>query len=151
MDITSLRSIALPMTLATCALAPTWAGEGAGEGRGHEVTLAADKVAWEELAAKGAGVMVADVEGHHAKGAWHGFVKFPAASKSTVHTHSSALRIVVVSGTFRYGSDPDHEQPYGPGSYVFIPANHPHSNSQPDGALLYVEQSGRYDNKPAGH
>lgn len=146
MSIKSSRSIALPVALAVCALAPTYAGEG----RGHEVTLAADKVAWEDLAAKGVGVMVADVEGHHAKGAWHGFVKFPAASKSAVHTHSSPLRIVVVSGTFRYGSDPDHEQPYGPGSYVFIPANHPHSNSQPDGALLYVEQSGKYDNKP-GH
>lgn len=122
-----------------------------GEKRSGEVTLAADKLPWEDLAAKGVGVMVADVEGIHAKGAWHGFVKFPVASKSPVHAHSHALRLVVVSGTFRYGSDPDHEQPYGPGSYVFIPANLPHSNSQPDGAVVYVEQPGKYDNKPAGH
>ena len=147
MKINPFRSVALPLALAACALAPAHAGEG----HGKAVALAADQLSWEDLAAKGAGVMVADVEGHHAKGAWHGFVKFPVASKSGVHAHSSALRLVVVSGTFRYGSDPDHEQPYGPGSYVFIPANHPHSNSQPDGAVVYVEQSGKYDNKPAGH
>lgn len=139
------------VVLSAALVAGTLSFAHGGEKRSGEVTLAADKLPWEDLAAKGVGVMVADVEGLHAKGAWHGFVKFPVASKSPVHAHSSALRLVVVSGTFRYGSDPDHEQPYGPGSYVFIPANHPHSNSQPDGAVVYVEQPGKYDNKPAGH
>jgi hypothetical protein len=43
---------------------------------------------------------------------------------------------------------PETEKNYGAGSYVFIPANLPHSNSQPEGALLYGEQPGKFDNKP---
>jgi quercetin dioxygenase-like cupin family protein len=116
-----------------------------GEAPGKAVALAADKLSWEELSPKRPGVLVSDIQGHHASGAWRGFLKFPAGSTSDVHTHSSDLRLVVVSGTFRYGSNPGHEQPFGPGSYVFIPAHHPHSNSQPDGAVLYIEQPGKYD------
>ena len=82
------------------------------------------------------------------QGAWAGFIRFPAGSKSGVHTHSSDIKIVVVSGTFHYGSTPETEKNYGAGSYVFIPANLPHSNSQPEGALLYGEHPGKFDNKP---
>jgi len=150
MRISPSRLFVLPSALlaGTLALAPSAHG---GETPGKAVALAADQLPWEELAAKGAGVLISDVQGHHAKGPWHGFVKFPVGSKSGVHAHSSDLRIVVVSGTFRYGPDPDHEKVYGPGSYVFIPANLPHSNSQPDGAVVYLEQPGKYDNQPVSH
>ena len=139
--------VALPAAAVLCALATAPLAH-AGETGGKAVALAADKLPWEDLAARGAGVQIADIEGHHAKGAWKGFVKFPVGSKSGVHAHSNDLRLVVVSGTFRYGSDPDHEQLYGPGSYVFVPAHHPHSNSQPDGAVVYLEQPGPYDVHP---
>jgi uncharacterized RmlC-like cupin family protein len=112
------------------------------------VTVTADSLAWQEMSAKGSGVMIATVSGDYTQGAWAGFVRFPAGSKSGVHTHSSDIKIVVVSGTFHYGSTPDTERNYGAGSYVFIPANLPHSNSQPQGALLYAEQPGKFDNKP---
>jgi len=112
------------------------------------VAVTADALAWQEMPAKGSGVMIATVSGDYTQGAWAGFVRFPAGSKSGVHTHSSDLKIVVVSGTFHYGSTPDTERNYGAGSYVFIPANLPHSNSQPQGALLYTEQPGKFDNKP---
>lgn len=110
--------------------------------------ITADSLAWSELSAKASGVMIATVSGDYTQGAWAGFVRFPAGSKSGVHTHSSDLKIVVVSGTFHYGSTPETEKNYGAGSYVFIPANLPHSNSQPQGALLYGEQPGKFDNKP---
>lgn len=110
--------------------------------------ITADKLAWQELSAKGSGVMIATLSGDYTQGAWTGFVKFPAASKSGVHTHSSDLKIVVVSGTFHYGATPETEKNYGTGSYVFIPANLPHSNSQPEGALLYTEQPGKFDSNP---
>jgi uncharacterized RmlC-like cupin family protein len=112
------------------------------------VAITADALTWQEMSAKGSGVMIATVSGDYTQGAWAGFVRFPAGSKSGVHTHSSDLKIVVVSGTFHYGSTPDTEKNYGAGSYVFIPANLPHSNSQPEGALLYGEQPGKFDNKP---
>ena len=110
--------------------------------------IAADALKWEEMSAKAPGVKIAIVSGDYTKGAWAGFVKFPAGSKSDVHTHSSDLKIVVVSGTFRYGDTPKTEKAYGAGSYVLIPANLPHSNSQPEGVLLYGEQADKFDNKP---
>ena len=135
MQIKPSRWFMLSLALVAGALALAPAAHG-GETPGKAVALAADHLSWEELAAKGVGVMISDVQGHHAKGAWHGFVKFPVGSKSGVHAHSSDMRLVVVSGTFRYGTDPDHEQVFGPGSYIFIPGHHPHSNSQPDGAVV---------------
>ena len=45
----------------------------------------------------------------------------------------------------RSGSDPVHAQH---GSYLVTPAKLPHSNSQPEEVLMFVEQSGRFDNKP---
>ncbi len=121
----------------------------AGSGQTQKaVAITADTLAWSELSAKGSGVMIATVSGDYTQGAWAGFVRFPAGSKSGVHTHSSDLKIVVVSGTFHYGSTPEGEKNYGAGSYVFIPANLPHSNSQPEGALLYAEQPGKFDSKP---
>jgi uncharacterized RmlC-like cupin family protein len=123
--------------------------QAAGRGQTPQaVTVTADSLAWQEMSAKGSGVMIATVSGDYTQGAWAGFVRFPAGSKSGVHTHSSDLKIVVVSGTFHYGSTPDTERNYSAGSYVFIPANLPHSNSQPQGALLYAEQPGKFDNKP---
>jgi quercetin dioxygenase-like cupin family protein len=135
------------MIVGLLALAPFAQG---GEAPGKAVALAADKLSWEELSAKRPGVLVSEIQGHHASGAWRGFLKFPVGSTSDVRTHSSDLRLVVVSGTFRYGADPAHEQPFGPGSYIFIPANHPHSNSQPDGSTVYVEQPGKYDRQGGG-
>lgn len=110
--------------------------------------ITADALKWDVLSAKGPDVKIATVSGDNTKGAWAGFIKFPAGSKSGIHTHSSDLKMVVVSGTFHYGPTPETEKNYGAGSYILIPANLPHSNSQPDGALLYAEQPGKFDVKP---
>jgi uncharacterized RmlC-like cupin family protein len=121
----------------------------AGSGQTQKaVAITAETLTWQELSAKGSGVMIATVSGDYTQGAWAGFIRFPVGSKSGVHTHSSDLKIVVVSGTFHYGNTPETEKSYGPGSYVFIPANLPHSNSQAEGALLYNEQPGKFDSKP---
>jgi hypothetical protein len=58
------------------------------------------------------------------------------------------MTIVIVKGTWRYGPTSDTEKSYGPGSYLLMPAESPHSNSQPEEVLMFVEQPGRFDNKP---
>jgi quercetin dioxygenase-like cupin family protein len=141
MKITTVTLIAM-----AAALLPIQAARG-DEAR-KASTVSADTLKWEEMSAKAPGVKIATVSGDYTKGAWAGFVKFPAASKSGIHTHSSDLKIVVVSGTFHYGDTPETEKNYAAGSYVFIPANVPHSNSQPEGALLFLEQPGKFDNNP---
>lgn len=112
------------------------------------VALAPDALRWREMSAKAAGVMIAEVRGESFSGPWSGFVRFPAGSKSAVHTHSSDMTVVIIKGTWRYGPSTEQEKSYGPGSYVLIPAELPHSNSQPEEVVMFVEQSGRFDNKP---
>jgi quercetin dioxygenase-like cupin family protein len=138
----------LTVTVIAMAAALFLTQAAAGDEAKKAAGIAADALKWEEMSAKAPGVKIATVSGDYTKSAWAGFVKFPAGSKSGVHTHSSDLKIVVVSGTFRYGDNPETEKNYGAGSYILIPANLPHSNSQPEGALLYGEQPDKFDNKP---
>ncbi len=138
-----IAMVAAFLMTAVLSLAPTASGE-----ETKAAALAADAFKWDALTAKGPDVKIATVSGDHTKGAWAGFVKFPPGSKSGVHTHSSDIKIVVVSGDFHYGATPETEKSYGPGSYILIPANLPHSNGQPQGALLYGEQPGMFDSKP---
>jgi uncharacterized RmlC-like cupin family protein len=140
------RLLTVTVIAIAAALLPTRAA--GGDEMHKAAAMSADALTWQEMSAKGSGVMIATVSGDYTQGAWAGFVRFPAGSKSGVHTHSSDIKIVVVSGTFHYGSTPDTEKTYGAGSYVFIPANVPHSNSQPEGAVLYGEQPGKFDSKP---
>src|SRR6202171_6489352 len=97
-----MKTIRIAMATAilmTAALsqAPTASGE-----EKKAVALAADALSWEPLTAKGPDVKIATVSGDHTKGAWAGFVKFPAGSKSGVHTHSSDIKIVGVSGAVHH-------------------------------------------------
>jgi quercetin dioxygenase-like cupin family protein len=132
-----------------CMAAAFFLTRGAGGDESKKATaLTADALTWEALSAKGPDIKIATVSGDHTKGAWAGFIKFPAGSKSGIHTHSSDIKIVVVSGSFHYGPTPETEKSYGAGSYVLIPADLPHSNSQPEGALLYSEQPGKFDSNP---
>jgi uncharacterized RmlC-like cupin family protein len=113
------------------------------------VALAPDAVRWREMSAKAPGVMIAEISGESSKGAWSGFVRFPAGSKSGLHTHSSEMQIVIVRGTWRYGPTSETERSFGPGSYILIPAGLPHTNSQPEEVLMFIQQSGKFDNLPA--
>jgi hypothetical protein len=115
-----------------------------------EVAIPAEAVKWREMSAKAPGVLIAELWGDSRSGPWGGLVRFPAGSRSSVHIHSAGARILVMSGTWRYGATPDTERTYGPGSYVLIPAGHPHSNSQPEAVTLFMEQAAAFDNKPAG-
>jgi uncharacterized RmlC-like cupin family protein len=119
--------------------------------RKEVVARAADALSFKDLSPQRPGVTVADVSGDHAKGAWKGFVKYPGPTKADVHTHSADAEIVVISGTFSYGDAPDAEKPYGPGSYIRIPAGVPHSNSTTEPCEIFLIMNGKYDTKPAAH
>lgn len=114
----------------------------------NAATAAADTLSWKEFNPQRPGVKVADVSGDHSKGAWKGFVKYPAGNKAALHAHNANLEIVVVSGTFNFGEVSDKEKPYGPGSYIFIPAGMAHTNSTTEDCTIFVSQPARYDARP---
>ena len=138
------------------------AGVGAVWAAKKEIVLVpADELKWVEMgpppgmkemkdAPKGEPVQVAVVSGDPMKGAYSAFVKLPAGQPHPLHTHSSDVKSVVLSGTFTVTPEGGVEKKIGPGGYFFVPANMKHSSSCAPGApcVLYQEGPGKFDVKP---
>lgn len=112
----------------------------------------AEDLKWEDLDPTGApGVKIADVWGNHAKGAWGGFIKFPAGFAAPLHTHTHDVKIVVISGTFLQTPEGKSEVRLGPGSYEMQPGgNYRHTTGcdKASECLFFAEGSGKFDLKP---
>jgi quercetin dioxygenase-like cupin family protein len=120
------------------------------------VLIPAEDLKWEEMAPPpgapkdGPTVSIAKVTGDPNKGAYAGFAKLPAGQQHPLHTHSSDVKAVVISGTFTVTPEGGTEKKIGPGGYFFVPANMKHSSSCAAGApcVLYQEGPGKFDVKP---
>ena len=139
-----MRAMTMTLTLALATAALVARADGK-----HGTAVAAEALQWNEMSAKAPGVEIAALQGDWKAGPYQAFIKFPPGSRSGLHTHSSEMKIVVVSGSFRYGATDAEAQAYGPGSYIVIAADAPHTNQQPEGCTLFVEQPGKFDTKAA--
>ena len=111
--------------------------------------MAPDDLKWNEIPETG-GVQVAPVSGDMTKGKHTVFVKMPAAQVHPLHTHTSELKTVVISGTFAVGPEGGPEKKLGPGSYIVIPGGMKHTSSCEKGCVLFQEGAGKFDMKPVG-
>ena len=84
-------------------------------------------------------------------GAYGALIKLPAGMKNPLHSHSSDLKLIVLSGTFLYTPEDGTEQHLGPGSYLFEPEGTRHiSGTGDDGPCeVFQESSGKFDFVPA--
>lgn len=107
---------------------------------------------WGDLSPTGApGVKIADVWGDHTKGGYGAFLKFPAGFVAPLHTHTHAIKIVVISGTYMQTPEGNAEQRMGPGSYVFQPNGsykHISACDEASDCVLFIESDGAFDLKP---
>ena len=97
------------------------------------------------------GIKIADVWGDHTKGAYGAFLKFPAAFVAPLHTHTSAIKIVVVSGTYIQTPEGKAEERLGPASYAFLlGGNYKHISAcdKASECELFIQSSGKFDLKP---
>lgn len=92
-----------------------------------------DKIVYNDFAIPGfdPGVKLAVVHGNPmAKGDYTLRLMFPDGYKFPVHWHPGAEHVTVLSGTFLLAmgtsGDWSQVQSYGPGSFVYAPARHPH-------------------------
>ena len=100
---------------------------------------------------KGPGVKVADVSGDHTKGAFSAFIKFPAGFAAPLHTHTNAMKMVVVSGTIVQQPEGKPEFRLGPGSYLFQPGGdykHTTACDKASDCVIFAEGIGAFDLKP---
>jgi anti-sigma factor ChrR (cupin superfamily) len=114
-------------------------------------TPAAD-LKWTDLDPKGApGVKVADLWGDHTKGAFGAYLKLPAGFAVPLHTHTYAMKVIFLSGTYIQAPEGKPEVRLGPGSYMMQPGgNYRHTTSCDKAAdcVFFVESSGPFDLKP---
>jgi Domain of unknown function (DUF4437) len=107
---------------------------------------------WTDLDPKGApGVKIVDLWGDHTKGAYGAYLKLPAGFTTPLHTHTHAMKVVFVSGTYIQAPDGKPEVRLGPGSYMMQPGgNYRHTTScdKASDCVLFVESGGKFDLLP---
>ncbi|HEX4439808.1 MAG TPA: DUF4437 domain-containing protein [Thermoanaerobaculia bacterium] len=116
-------------------------------------TPAAD-LKWADLDPKGApGVKIVDLWGDHTKGAYGAYLKLPAGFKTPLHTHTHAMRVIFVSGTYLQTPEGKTQVRLGPGSYMLQPGDpyrHVTACDAASDCVLFVESDGPFDLKPVG-
>ena len=114
-------------------------------------TWAAADLKWAAMAGGPPGVMVVDLWGDHTKGAYGAMIKFPAGTATPLHTHTSSMRVVIVSGTWIHTPEGKPEVRLGPGSYLMQPGgNYRHTTAcdKASECVIFAESSGKFDLKP---
>jgi anti-sigma factor ChrR (cupin superfamily) len=153
---TSLYVLAVSITL---ALAGGTIAQPSGEAKtkapkaaaGQPIFTAAADLKWADLDPKGApGVKVADLWGDRTKGAFGAYLKLPAGFAVPLHTHTHAMKVIFVSGTYVQAPEGKPEVRLGPGSYMMQPGgNYRHTTScdKASDCVFFVESSGAFDLK----
>jgi anti-sigma factor ChrR (cupin superfamily) len=128
------------------------AGKAPKAGASQPVFMPSSDLKWTDLDPKGApGVKVADLWGDHAKGAFGALFKLPAGFAVPLHTHTNAMKVVFLSGTYIQAPEGKPEVRLGPGSYMMQPGgNYRHTTScdKASECLFFVEGNGKFDLKP---
>ena len=104
---------------------------------------------WTELPER-KGMQFAVLSGDPKTGPYTQLRKVPAGTDNPLHTHSSELKNVVISGTWYTGTDAASARDFGPGSVVLTPAGWPHVSGCRAGSdcMFYQEGKGKFDFKP---
>jgi len=78
------------------------------------------------------------------------FLKLPAGFVVPLHTHTNAMKVVFISGTYIQAPEGKSEVRLGPGSYMMQPGgNYRHTTScdKASECVFFVESNGRFDLK----
>jgi quercetin dioxygenase-like cupin family protein len=115
-------------------------------GPGELLHVSADRLPYTEVVE---GASRAVLWGDPDRGAYAGFTRFAPGAKHPLHIHSHDITIVVVSGSYLYGSH-EGDIRVGAGSYLFIPAGTPHRSGgdEREGCVFYEESNGAFDLRP---
>ena len=105
---------------------------------------------WVELPER-EGMQFAMLSGDPKNGPYTQIRKVPAGTNNPLHSHSSEIKNVIISGVWYTGADAASAKDFGPGSVVMMPADWVHvSGCRPESdCVFYQEGKGKFDFKPA--
>jgi hypothetical protein len=113
--------------------------------------IPASDLKWGDLDPAGApGVKVVDLWGDHQTGPFGALLKLPAGFSVPLHTHTHAMKVVFVSGTYIQAPEGKPEVRLGPGSYMMQPGGdyrHTTSCDPASDCVFFVESNGAFDLK----
>lgn len=138
---TRILAVGVSFVVAVAVLAQT------GDAKKAVIWPAAD-LKWMDLTGGPPGVKIVDLWGDHTKGAYGSLMKFPAGFSAPLHTHTSELRIVVVSGTIIHTPEGKPAVRLGPGSYMLQPGgSYPHGTAcdKASECVFFCESDGKFD------
>ena len=77
--------------------------------------------------------------------------KVPGGTDNPLHSHSSEIKNVIISGVWYTGIDVASAKDFGPGSVVVMPGDSMHVSGCRAGndCIFYQEGKGKFDFKPA--
>lgn len=106
-------------------------------------------VKWTELP-EVKGTLFSVLTGDPKTGKYTQLRKIPAGTDNPLHTHSSEITMVIISGVLYTGADSASARDFGPGSVVILPANWVHVSGCREGndCVFYQDGKGRFDYKP---
>jgi quercetin dioxygenase-like cupin family protein len=105
---------------------------------------------WVELPER-KGMQFALLSGDLKTGAYTQIRKVPAGTDNPLHSHSSEITNVIISGTWYTGPNSTAAKDFGPGSVITMPADWVHVSGCRPGSecVLYQQGKGKFDFKPA--
>src|SRR5215831_4317714 len=105
---------------------------------------------WVELPER-KGMQFAVLSGDSKIGPYTQIRKVPSGTDNPLHSHSSEIKNVIISGVWYTAVDAASAKDFGPGSVVVMPADWVHVSGCRTGTdcVLYQEGKGKFDFKPA--
>ena len=93
---------------------------------------------WVELAER-KGMRFAVLSGDPKTGPYTQIRKVPAGTDNLLHSHTSEIKNVIISGTWYTGPTAATAKDFGPGSVIVMPANWAHVSGRQIGAIEVLE------------
>ena len=134
-----------------CLLAPILAQEAAPQQeRKVPLMVSFTDLKWVELPER-KGMQFAVLSGDPKTGAYTQIRKVPSGTDNPLHSHSSEITNVIISGIWYTGPNSTSAKDFGPGSVITMPADWIHvSGCRPGSECVFYQQGkGKFDFKPA--
>ena len=143
--------VLLMMVAVPCLLSPIFAQEAAPQREGNAPFMVSfTDLKWVELPER-RGMQFAVLSGDPKTGAYTQIRKVPAGTDNPLHSHSSEITNVIISGIWYTGPNSTSIKDFGPDSVVTMPADWAHVSGCRPGSecVLYQQGKGKFDFKPA--
>jgi len=143
--------VLLMIVAGACLLAPVLAQEAAPpQERKVPLIVSFADLKWADLPER-KGMQFAVLSGDPKTAAYTQIRKVPAGTDNPLHSHSSEITNVIISGIWYTGPNSASAKDFGPGSVITMPADWVHVSGCRSGSecVFYQQGKGKFDFKPA--